>query len=96
MTPASALAGHSIVEAGWDLNDQARRYLSWWQDGVYSVTGKCFDIGGTTAASLRKFRQTGDALTSADPSPHASGNGSIMRLAPVPSHLSNSSQTGST
>ena len=83
-TSMALALGHSIVEAGWDLNDQARRYLSWWQDGVYSVTGKCFDIGGTTAASLRKFRQTGDAWTCADPSPDASGNGSIMRLAPVP------------
>ena len=83
-TSMALALGHSIVEAGWDLNDQARRYLSWWQDGVYSVTGECFDIGGTTAASLRKFRQTGDAWTCADPSPHASGNGSIMRLAPVP------------
>jgi ADP-ribosyl-[dinitrogen reductase] hydrolase len=83
-TSMALALGHSIVEVGWDLNDQARRYVSWWQDGAYSVTGHCFDIGGTTAAALGRFRRTGDANTSGDPSPHASGNGSIMRLAPVP------------
>ena len=31
-----------------------------------------------------RFARTGDAKTSGDPSEHASGNGSIMRLAPVP------------
>jgi len=80
---AFALAD-SIAETGWDINDQARRYLAWWRTGKYSVNGRCFDIGNTTIAALRRFQKTGDARTSGDPSPHASGNGSIMRLAPVP------------
>lgn len=79
---ALALA-HSIGQ-GWDLNDQARCYLRWWRTGEYSVNGRCFDIGGTTSAALSRFQQTGDAFTSGDSSEHASGNGSIMRLAPVP------------
>ncbi len=74
----------SIGEVGWDLDDQARRYLQWWQDGKYSVNGRCFDIGGTTRTALGRFEQTGNARTSGDPSGRASGNGSIMRLAPVP------------
>ena len=80
---ALALAD-SIAEVGWDLSDQAARYVRWWQDGQYSVNGRCFDIGNATISALRRFRKTGDARTSGDPAPHASGNGSIMRLAPVP------------
>jgi ADP-ribosylglycohydrolase len=80
---ALALA-ESIAHAGWDLNDQARRYLAWWQLGEYSVNGECFDIGFTTRSALARFRQTGDARTAGDSSSQASGNGSIMRLAPVP------------
>jgi ADP-ribosylglycohydrolase len=80
---ALALAD-SIAEAGWDLNDQARRYVAWWREGAYSVTGHCFDIGNTTVAALQRFRQKGDARSSGDGSDRASGNGSIMRLAPVP------------
>jgi ADP-ribosylglycohydrolase len=80
---ALALAD-SIASVGWDLNDQAARYVEWWKTGKYSVNGRCFDIGITTANALRKFLTTGTALTSGDSSERASGNGSIMRLAPVP------------
>jgi ADP-ribosylglycohydrolase len=80
---ALALAD-SIADVGWDLNDQAQRYVAWWRTGAYSVNGRVFDIGVTTCAALGRFLQTGDAWTTGDPSEHASGNGSIMRLAPVP------------
>ena len=80
---ALALAD-SIASVGWDLNDQARRYVAWWRNGTYSVNDCCFDIGTTTQNSLRRFEKTGDARTSGDHSERASGNGSIMRLAPVP------------
>lgn len=79
---ALALAD-SIVTAGWDLNDQAERYLKWWKSGEYSVNGRCFDIGITTRTALSKFSSSRNALTSAERAERASGNGSIMRLAPV-------------
>lgn len=41
---ALALA-ESMATVGWDLNDQARRYVQWWQTGNYSVNGRCFDSG---------------------------------------------------
>ncbi|MEX2215958.1 MAG: ADP-ribosylglycohydrolase family protein [Phycisphaeraceae bacterium] len=80
---ALALAD-SIVTVGWDLNDQARRYVDWWQRGKYSVNGVCFDIGITTRAALSTFVRSGDTRSSASSHERASGNGSIMRLAPVP------------
>ncbi len=80
---ALALAD-SIATIGWDLDDQARRYVAWWRTGAYSVNDRCFDIGTTTARSLAEYERTGDASTSGDPSERAAGNGSIMRLAPVP------------
>jgi len=85
---ALALAD-SIASVGWNLNDQARRYVDWWREGKYSVNGRCFDIGSTTRSALSRFQETGDAKTSGDPSPQASGNGSIMRLAPVPIRYAN-------
>jgi ADP-ribosyl-[dinitrogen reductase] hydrolase len=80
---ALALA-NSMVSAGWDLNDQAERYLDWWKNGTYSVNGRCFDIGVTTRSALSRFLATRDVLLSGDDAERASGNGSIMRLAPVP------------
>jgi ADP-ribosyl-[dinitrogen reductase] hydrolase len=83
---ALALAD-SIATAGWDLNDQARRYVDWWQHGQYSVNNRCFDIGIATSRALAKFQKHQDATRSGDPAENASGNGSIMRLAPVPIHF---------
>jgi ADP-ribosyl-[dinitrogen reductase] hydrolase len=80
---ALALAD-SIAKAGWDLNDQADRYVQWWKTGKYSVNGRCFDIGITTRFALGNFVAKRNALESGDRSEGASGNGSIMRLAPVP------------
>lgn len=80
---ALALAD-SIATVGWDLNDQASRYIQWWQNGRYSVNGRCFDIGITTRSALSNFTAQKNALASGERSDRASGNGSIMRLAPVP------------
>lgn len=80
---ALALAD-SIGEVGWDINDQAERYVTWWSTGKYSVNGRVFDIGGTTVRALHRFWRQRDARSSGDTSSSASGNGSIMRLAPVP------------
>lgn len=80
---ALALAD-SMASVGWDLNDQARRYVEWWQTGKYSVNWRCFDIGITTRSALSRFLASNDALASGDTSERTSGNGSIMRLAPVP------------
>ena len=80
---ALALAD-SIASVGWDLNDQADRYVAWWRTGKYSVNGRCFDIGIATRGALSKYVAVKDAFVSGDRSERASGNGSIMRLAPVP------------
>ena len=52
---ALALAD-SLAEVGWDLEDQMRRYVRWWQSGEYSSNGRCFDIGNTTVAALCEFQ----------------------------------------
>ncbi len=74
----------SIVHVGWNLNDQAERYVQWMKHGKYSVNGRCFDIGITTSRALHTFMESRDTTQSGSRSESASGNGSIMRLAPVP------------
>jgi ADP-ribosyl-[dinitrogen reductase] hydrolase len=80
---ALALAD-SIASVGWDLNDQADRYVQWWRTGKYSVNGRCFDIGVATHKALKNYTVIRDARISGNRSEMSSGNGSIMRLAPVP------------
>jgi len=77
------LAESLIEKNGMDLADQLERYVRWWREGHLSSTGRWFDIGNTTSAALREFERTGD-LYSGPTDPSQAGNGSIMRLAPVP------------
>ena len=73
----------SLGEKGFDAHDQAVRYLDWYRTGAYSVNGRCFDVGNATSASIRKFAATGKVFGCASTDEADSGNGSIMRLAPV-------------
>lgn len=83
-TSMALCLAESLVECrGFDPADQMRRYVRWWREGHLSSTGRCFDIGTTTAESLRAFERTGNPCCGrADPG--RSGNGALMRLAPVP------------
>lgn len=82
-TSMALCLGHSLVAKGFDLNNQMQRYLNWHDNGYMSSTGRCFDIGSTTHNALEHYRRSGQPESgSADP--HSAGNGSIMRLAPVP------------
>jgi ADP-ribosyl-[dinitrogen reductase] hydrolase len=74
----------SLVELRrFDLRDQMERYCRWAEQGYLSCTGHCFDIGRTVSAALRRYRETGDPVAGST-DPRSSGNGCIMRLAPVP------------
>jgi ADP-ribosyl-[dinitrogen reductase] hydrolase len=82
-TMALCLA-ESLVECrDFDPVHQLRTYRRWLDEGHLSVKGRCFDIGITTRRALDNFERTGDP-SSGPTHESASGNGSIMRLAPVP------------
>ena len=80
---ALCLAESLIARRGFDARDQMERYVRWWRDGHLSSNGRCFDIGITTSAALAEFERSGEPFAG---SGHdgAAGNGSLMRLAPVP------------
>jgi len=83
-TSMALCLAESLVECrGFDARDQMERYLRWWRDGYLSSTGECFDIGVATSTSIGRFEHDGNPYAgSLDPL--RAGNGSIMRLAPVP------------
>jgi ADP-ribosylglycohydrolase len=80
---ALCLAESLIERRGFDPVDQLERYVRWYREGHLSSRGRCFDIGGTVSAALRRFEQTGEPYCGST-EPYSAGNGSIMRLAPVP------------
>lgn len=83
-TAMALCLAESLVEVqGFDLYDQMQRYRRWYRDGHLSSTGTCFDIGATVAAALRRFERGANPLAGSTDPQHG-GNGSLMRLAPVP------------
>jgi ADP-ribosyl-[dinitrogen reductase] hydrolase len=80
---ALCLAASLVQQGEFDPQDQMRRYLRWRDDGYMSSNGRCFDIGGTVADALQRFSRTGEPFAGPTASDTA-GNGSLMRLAPIP------------
>lgn len=79
----------SLIEAGgFDARDQMRRYVKWWREGYLSATGDCFDIGVTVSDALSRFERTSEPY-SGSTDRYSAGNGSLMRLAPVPMYYAN-------
>ena len=81
---AMALALADSLHGKADLNeaDLMRRFVQWSEEGTYSCTGRCFDIGVTTQAALSRWQKTGDPVAGST-APNTAGNGSLMRLSPV-------------
>lgn len=85
---ALCLAESLVEKQGFDPVDQLERYVRWYRDGHLSSNGFCFDIGNTVRMALHRFQVTGNAYCGS-PDPMSAGNGSIMRLAPVPLFFAN-------
>lgn len=84
---ALCLAESLIERNGFDPVDQLERYVRWWTQGHLSSTGHCFDIGNTVSDALSRFTQTRDPYGGST-GEWSAGNGSIMRLAPIPMFFS--------
>jgi ADP-ribosylglycohydrolase len=82
---ALSLADSLISTRGFDPLDQAERYVAWWRRGMWACNERgCFDIGGTTSGALAAFEDSGEPSAPNRDDVYSAGNGSIMRLAPVP------------
>jgi ADP-ribosyl-[dinitrogen reductase] hydrolase len=80
---ALCLATSLISNNGFDAVDQMNRYWNWYKNGYLSSTGQCFDIGNTIRQALERYKHTGNPFSGSVDSSSA-GNGSLMRLAPIP------------
>ena len=86
---ALCLAESLIEHQGFNPEDQMHRYVRWYQVGHLSSNGYCFDIGNTVREALQRFIETGQVYAGATHA-YSAGNGSLMRLAPVPMYFAQS------
>ncbi|MGB7444537.1 MAG: ADP-ribosylglycohydrolase family protein [Coleofasciculaceae cyanobacterium] len=88
---ALCLAESLIENKGFNPVDQLQRYVQWFRQGHLSSTDRCFDIGNTVRHALLLFEQTQNPYCGST-EPRSAGNGSIMRLGPVPLFYANTPQ----
>jgi ADP-ribosyl-[dinitrogen reductase] hydrolase len=90
---ALCLAESLITNREFDPIDQLQRYLRWYKEGYLSSNGICFDVGITILSSLMRFKETQDPYCGPTDE-YTAGNGSLMRLAPVPLFYANDPELG--
>jgi len=79
---ALCIADSLCENNGLDEHDLLGKFVNWHLHGYNSSTGRCFDIGNTTVTALHNYIEHG-AVCNNENAKFYSGNGSIMRLAPV-------------
>ena len=83
-TSMALCLAHSLIECkGFDPTDQMEKYVVWNRKGYMSSNGRCFDIGNTCAEALGAYVRSGDPYSGLT-NERSQGNGSLMRLAPIP------------
>lgn len=96
-TSMALCLGYALLEND-DVHDrqfkvsQLDNYSKWYNTGYCSSNGFCFDIGAGTVKALRNYKMNG-AITN-NPDYFDSGNGAIMRLAPIPIHYNTNTVDG--
>lgn len=75
----------SLVECnGFDAKDQIDRYVKWREEGYMGCQGRCIGIGKTVSGSLDDYLYFGNGPLDGNKNPNSAGNGSLMRIAPIP------------
>ncbi len=68
---------------GFDLEDQANRFVAWLDRGSWTPHGEVFDIGRTTRVAIAQLRQVTDPRLAGPRDQYSNGNGSLMRIVPL-------------
>jgi len=88
-TSMALCLANSLIECKeFDAYNQMQKYSQWYKNGYMSTRKYCFDIGNATRNSIDDFILN-DVAYSNVTRDNESGNGSIMRLAPIPIYYDN-------
>ncbi|HRJ10515.1 MAG TPA: ADP-ribosylglycohydrolase family protein [Prosthecobacter sp.] len=77
-------AAESLAEHGFDTQDMGRRFARWLDEGRWTAHGLVFDIGNATRQALDRIALGTPAEEAGGRSESSNGNGSLMRILPVP------------
>jgi len=75
----------SLIECnGMNQKDQLSKYVKWFKEGYMSATGRSIGCGKQVYKALFKFMATGCNECGNSRLKKGAGNGSLMRIAPIP------------
>lgn len=74
----------SLLSTGeFHADDFGTRLIRWYDEGYFAVDAHVFDVGVTTAESIRAIRDGKAAAGAGATGPYSMGNGSLMRVLPL-------------
>ena len=74
----------SLLEKGvFDLTNFSDKLLSWYENGLWAVDNRVFDIGIQTSMALSMYKNGGDPKDCGNIRPDGKGNGALMRVLPL-------------
>ena len=73
------MQGYLYDPEHYHVRNVAKAFVRWMDDGQWSATGNCFDIGSSCSSGLRAFKRSGSLVNGTD---FSRGCGGIMRFAP--------------
>lgn len=71
------------LSTGYDLDDIARKFIQWKENGYWGAHYKLFDIGGATRFAIDRLIKGTSPLLSGGMNEDDNGNGSLMRILPL-------------
>lgn len=77
-------AAESLAETGFNTQDMGARFVRWLDAGHWAAHGRVFDIGNATHQALDRIAQGTPAETAGGNGESSNGNGSLMRILPIP------------
>ncbi len=68
---------------GFDLKDQAQRFVNWYEQGYWTPHGKVFDVGIATSGAIWSLKNGTEPTKAGGNDERSNGNGSLMRILPL-------------
>ena len=82
-TSMSLCTLEAMSHEDWNLSRIMDNFVKWINDGEFTPTGECFDVGKTTYEAIRRYLNGCNQHECGGADEYDNGNGSLMRIHPV-------------
>ena len=80
---ALCLLDSLLYKGSFDLTDFSDRVLAWYENGLWAVDNRVFDVGIQTSMALSMYKSGGKPEECGNVRPDGKGNGVLMRVLPL-------------